>query len=385
MYNLLKRLSLVIALCLLVAVSLPAQANDDIKVKGPCDLYDAIEAANKDSRHSGCDSGIGPHDTIIVPEDIRLSRNLPDIDSNITIEGYGSKITFKKRNEPAFEVDGATLTLKNLRIRFQRKNDEDVLRVINGRLILINTLFQNCSGVISVTNSTLEMHGENNICGHTNAEISAWFTPPPPPRPPETCAMLAGATVSAFYGLGSGIQCQHVSANGIGNHYVLSRGFIDAVDLWGYVEQGVEVCFPRIGATLFLDSKTRRYSALHSYSTGHNTCASANRPGVVVLVYGQPTSTQTKPVVTQPVTTSPASQPVVQQPAVDGCPARTTGHINFRMEPSLDAEKIGVVLRGSTVGVVRRTAYWYFVNYKGRRGWIGGKYVDNIGNCYAAA
>ena len=381
MFTNLRRLSLLIALCGLLFASLPAQANDDIKVKGPCDLYDAIEAANKDSRHSGCDSGVGPHDTIIVPIDTRLSRILPDIDSNITIEGYGSKLTFKKRKEPAFIVEGATLTLKNLRIRFQHKNDEDVLEIRDGKLILINTLIQNCSGVVNATNSRLELHGQSSICGHSSKTVMEWFVPPPPPRPPETCAMLPGATVTALYGLGSGVQCQHVSPQGIGNQYVLSRGFIDAIDLWGYVEQGIEVCFPRLGAALFLDSATRTPSSLESYSSGHRTCASANRPGTIVLVYGQPTTVAQEPVISQPATTPAVSQPVVQQPAVDGCPARTTGHINFRTQPSLDADKIGVVLRGSTVGVVRRTAYWYFVNYKGRRGWIGGKYVDNIGNC----
>ena len=72
---------------------------------------------------------------------------------------------------------------------------------------------------------------------------------------------------------------------------------------------------------------------------------------------------------------------MVSQPSVDGCPIHTIGHINFRAEPSLDAERLGIVLRGTTVGAIRRILGWYQINFQGRTGWIGGKYVDNIGNC----
>ena len=83
-------------------------------------------------------------------------------------------------------------------------------------------------------------------------------TAPPPARTGETL-QRQGYVLSAPHGLGSGVQFQRVDGRGIGIQAVLNRGLRDAVDVWGFVEQGVEVCFPPDrghGGLLFLDAST---------------------------------------------------------------------------------------------------------------------------------
>ena len=68
------------------------------------------------------------------------------------------------------------------------------------------------------------------------------------------CAELeaAGFRLRATYGLASGVQFRRLDAGGIGDRAVLESGFRDAVDVFGYAEQGVEVCFPGTGSLLLL-------------------------------------------------------------------------------------------------------------------------------------
>ena len=57
--------------------------------------------------------------------------------------------------------------------------------------------------------------------------------------------VIQGYQLAATYGLGSGVQFKRVDASGVGNQAVIDLGLIDAIDVWGYVEQGVHVCFPQ--------------------------------------------------------------------------------------------------------------------------------------------
>ncbi len=118
---------------------------------------------------------------------------------------------------------------------------------------------------------------------------------PPPrltatPRPPAmTCLDLQAASsirISATNGLGSGVQCQRLDGGGIGIQSIIDAGFIDAVDVWGYVEQGVEVCFPQAGRIIFLDALTipRAMSPLESYRVNSITCVWIESPGSLVLL-----------------------------------------------------------------------------------------------------
>ena len=103
-----------------------------------------------------------------------------------------------------------------------------------------------------------------------------------------TCPTLSqfGIAVHATYGLASGVQCQRIDGGGIGIQSIVEAGFIDAVDIWGYVEQGVEVCFPQPGRLLFLDARTmpRAIMPLESTVVNGMTCASIASPGSLVLM-----------------------------------------------------------------------------------------------------
>ncbi len=116
------------------------------------------------------------------------------------------------------------------------------------------------------------------------------------PRPSATSRPLAttcidlnqatGIVVRATYGLASGVQCQRLGGGGIGVQAIVDGGFIDAVDIWGYVEQGVEVCFPQAGELLFLDARTmpRAIAPLESYIVNGMTCGAVETPGSIVLM-----------------------------------------------------------------------------------------------------
>ena len=104
-----------------------------------------------------------------------------------------------------------------------------------------------------------------------------------------TCIDLNQATgivVHATYGLASGVQCQRLGGGGIGVQAIVDGGFIDAVDIWGYVEQGVEVCFPQAGNLLFLDARMmpRAIAPLASQIVNGMTCGAIETPGSIVLM-----------------------------------------------------------------------------------------------------
>ena len=349
----------------------------DIHVKGDCDLRDAIRAANYNSKIGGCVAGSGPRDVIILYENIEQKRTLPEITSSIRLEGRGRKVTFKDR--VAFVVNEGQLVLQNIRIRFEKTRKGDVLEIKDGALTLAHTYFHDCTGGMEVEGeSTIELLGGYGVCGHSREVIWKWFDYEPP-RPP-TCTQLSDVVVKAAQGLDKGVQCQDVNAAGIGNQTVYDAGFIDAVDIWGDLGPGVEICFPQVGALMFLDAATspRAVSWMESVGVDGMTCASLYRAGTVVLVQGQPSSTTPQVAESEP---EAQQEPEVSEPMVGGCPVHTTGHINFRAEPSLDGEKLGVVLRGSTVGAISRIWGWYQINHLGRTGWIGGRHVDEIGDC----
>lgn len=187
------------------------------------------------------------------------------------------------------------------------------------------------------------------------------------PRPPVvTCPSLPPSVV--VFGYVEGTQCQIVDAAGVGNMDVIKRGFINAVDIWSYVNGGIEVCFRYTGALLFLDANyaPRMLSELASFQRDHMTCGAINGPGTVVLVQASPPSA---PAVL--ATPPPPGEPTL--PAIDDVPQ---SHCQIKLQETLflraapAGEIIGLVWLYSEVPVFETIGDWYKVEFEGKIGYI---------------
>ena len=192
--------------------------------------------------------------------------------------------------------------------------------------------------------------------------------------PPAVLLNQMGYRITATHGLYSGIQCKKVGPEGVGIDWVLERGFIDAIDCWGYVEQGVEVCFPALGAVVFLDASTSPRSASMQYSAyiaaDNYTCVNINQAGTIVLVeQGE------KPAPAP----APADIPPVTETALQNCMVTTLYALNFRDAP--DGKKIGGVGYMWTLTALAKSGDWYKVDNNGVVGWISAMYVSTHGVC----
>ena len=111
------------------------------------------------------------------------------------------------------------------------------------------------------------------------------------PRPQIAATHIAlqaatGATFSTTFGLDSGVHFRQLDGAGIGVQSIIDAGYLEAFDVWGYVEQGVEVCFSQTGRVVFLDARTspRAIVPLESTVVSGKTCVSINSPGSLVLL-----------------------------------------------------------------------------------------------------
>ncbi|MCY4466038.1 MAG: SH3 domain-containing protein, partial [Chloroflexi bacterium] len=150
----------------------------------------------------------------------------------------------------------------------------------------------------------------------------------------------------------------------------IERGIIDAVDVWGWLGGGAQVCFRQSGGSLlFLDATTtpRVVSELPAYSVdGGMICAFIDRPGTVVLAPGPRLPTAT-----------PAPPP---SQSLQNCMVTTAHILNFRAGPG------GAVIQplipyNVTLTAVERTAGWFKVDYHGAKGWISAAFVKPQGAC----
>lgn len=362
--NSLKRLMLRLTLVLLTLAMAQLVFAADIVVEDDCSLGEAITAANDDRAVDSCAAGSGPADTIILKKSEWRSDRLPPVTSTIHIEGGRHDVTIG--GFPAFVVDGGTLVLRNLDLRFNPRRNAMLLKINKGALTLDNTIFHNCSGFFATENSEISLKGGSKICDHNIDVVMSWFGVPLPG--PLTCKSVSGATVSAAYGLASGVQCQPVDGGGIGVQSIVDAGYIDAVDVWGYVEQGVELCFSQRGSLTFLDAATspRTVSTIESYSKNGNTCTYMTRAGTVVLAPGAPPE----------VASSATTTTTTDAPLVDGCPVTAIGHLKFLESPASDAELVGYIPRGAAMVFVSRILGWYQVSYGGQTAWVGGRYAQ---------
>ena len=354
----------VLAIILLFVLPQNVMANE-ITVDKHCSLAQAIGSANNNSSKARCERGFRI-DTIFLEDDLELEDELPEITSRIVLEGNGHTIRVRPRRA-AFVINWGNLTIKNLTVKFVGVNRAGpTIEIENGSLTIVDSQFLKCTGKFKVEDSLGVVKGESSVCNYSAETVASWFdaappepTPTPEPSQPRTCDAFAdgGPMISATYGEGSGVQCQRLDAAGIGNQSIVDAGYIDAVDVWGYVEQGVVICFPRLGSVIFLDAATspRSRAPVEHFARDGGTCAKLDRAGTVVLVPGQPPVIESAEPEQAPLSDiSLPEQPVAGDVAVADttqsgqCQITTIANLKLRSIPFVDDNIIGYVPRGET-------------------------------------
>ena len=135
------------------------------------------------------------------------------------------------------------------------------------------------------------------------------------------------------------------------------------MDIWSYVEPGVEVCLPGLGELLFLDAAfaPRTASWAASYQEGNTTCVRIASAGSLVLLSSIPVGMAPRQVELN-------------------CQVRTLAVLNFR-----DEQDGNTILRhipaDVTATVSAISAGWFKLTYEGWEGWISADYVESTGAC----
>ena len=196
------------------------------------------------------------------------------------------------------------------------------------------------------------------------------------PRAPSgpSCEWRVQTGVSVS-GAVSGAQCQAVNAAGVGNQQVVAAGFLAAVDLWGYLGPGLDVCFDQRGAFVFLDAATspRTLYRLGGYEGTAGSCARVERAGTLVLVPADSALLSAG---------LPSLRPGEPAPrALDGCALTTQTLLNLRAGPGLEHPVLGLVASGALVWAEARTDTWFRVTVAGMTGWVSAHYVVTAGVC----
>ena len=190
----------------------------------------------------------------------------------------------------------------------------------------------------------------------------------------ELLNMTGSYKITVSYGLCSGIQFNQLQISAIGIGYVVEAGPLDALDVWGWVTSGVEVCFKRQASTLFLDAANspRTVGQLASTWDGEWTCAEIDRAGTIVLM---PADSY--------LTTAPADADSPASPAgmttLADCMVELLYALNLRETPG------GAIMmqlpHRIRLTAFQRTADWVEVDYHGARGWISAHHVTFVGSC----
>ena len=163
-----------------------------------------------------------------------------------------------------------------------------------------------------------------------------------------------------------GAQGRRVGALEISDPALSRQGIVDAIDLWGYVTPGVEVCFRRSGAALvFLDAATAPRAKLSwlGYPSSGMTCTIIDRPGTVVLLASASADGSIQPAST----------------LLSNCVVELTEYLNLRESPW--GAVIQILAPGIRLTAEEYANGWYKVDFYGRKGWIIGDSVIPIGTC----
>ena len=89
------------------------RSGDRLEVNDVCTLPDAVRAANSDKLSGGCPKGDGA-DVIYLAEHVVLSENVPDITSDITVEGGGLSISANNARRVFTIANSGKLTINEV-------------------------------------------------------------------------------------------------------------------------------------------------------------------------------------------------------------------------------------------------------------------------------
>ncbi len=159
------------------------------------------------------------------------------------------------------------------------------------------------------------------------------------------------------------LKCRPIDTGNIDKHPLLATGMLDAVEIRGYVDKGVEICFRSVGELVFLDPVTsppRPLKMSVQYNDLGMTCGQVDRIGTVVLVS----------IATEEDTLILLSD----------CLVTTTQTLRLR-DGAGGASVLGLVPYYVTLQTDSRTENWFSVNFLGTDGWISAKYVETDGIC----
>ena len=187
-----------------------------------------------------------------------------------------------------------------------------------------------------------------------------------------------GIKVSATLGLDSGIQFQRRGPAAVGIPSVIEIGVLDVVDVWGYVVSSYEVCFPQVGAIIFLDATTspRTADAIPYYMRDGYTCAKRDSAGMLVLVQADASASSGD---STAISTLPTKDAGPVSPLTH-CQITTLYRLNLRNAPDGDAILM-IVPHQVELDATARTARWFKVSYKDTEGWLAAWYVSTWGRC----
>ena len=172
-----------------ILIALQDNSSTDITVNASCTLSDAITAANTDTATGGCAAG-DDADTITLTENVLLSAHLPNIRSDITIEGDAFTIDGAESYR-IFEIDsGGRLTLRRMTVA---NADNTSSYGCSGGAILVNG-----GGWLSVLNSAFI--GNVSLCSGGGLKLQPNAT--------------ASVTNSTFSGNDAGIRGGAIHTDG---------------------------------------------------------------------------------------------------------------------------------------------------------------------------
>lgn len=119
----------------------------DIEVGASCSLADAITAANTDAAVGGCPAG-GGADAISLTGDITLDDELPDIETELTIDGKGFRIDGAGKYR-IFYVNQSALTLRDVTLESGRAEFGAALVNDGGQVRISDSVIQGNSAVMA--------------------------------------------------------------------------------------------------------------------------------------------------------------------------------------------------------------------------------------------